>query len=74
MGPRHRRNTDRTRARHFIYRASCNDRRPCSTRTSRSVDLSALLSVGGGGAPRAPAQVRSINDTFHQRSRAPDGE
>ena len=29
-----------------------------------SVDLGALLSVGGGGAPRAPAQVRSINDTF----------
>ena len=39
-----------------------------------SVDLSALLSVGGGGAPRAPAQVRSIMTPSHQRSQAPDGE
>lgn len=31
-------------------------------RTQR--DLSTLLSVGGGGAPRAPEQVKEINDTF----------
>jgi long-chain acyl-CoA synthetase len=28
------------------------------------VDLSSLLTVGGGGAPRAPEQVRSIASTF----------
>jgi len=28
------------------------------------IDLSSLVSVGGGGAPRAPAQVRSIQKTF----------
>jgi long-chain acyl-CoA synthetase len=27
-------------------------------------DLSSLLSVGGGGAPRAPAQVKNIPETF----------
>ena len=27
-------------------------------------DLSSLLSVGGGGAPRAPEQVKSINESF----------
>ena len=27
-------------------------------------DLSSLLSVGGGGAPRAPEQVKSIDESF----------
>ncbi|MGB1617854.1 MAG: class I adenylate-forming enzyme family protein, partial [Pseudomonadales bacterium] len=31
-----------------------------------SADLSTLLSVGGGGAPRAPAQVSNIATTFKQ--------
>jgi long-chain acyl-CoA synthetase len=33
-------------------------------RTNR--DLSTLMSVGGGGAPRAPEQVRNIEDAFEQ--------
>ena len=33
-----------------------------ASRTQR--DLSTLLSVGGGGAPRAPEQVKDIDDTF----------
>ncbi len=31
-----------------------------------NLDLSTLASVGGGGAPRAPEQVRSIDATFSQ--------
>jgi len=31
-----------------------------------NLDLSSLASVGGGGAPRAPEQVRSIDATFSQ--------
>jgi long-chain acyl-CoA synthetase len=33
-------------------------------RTNR--DLSTLMSVGGGGAPRAPEQVKNIDDAFEQ--------
>ena len=38
------------------------DRVEAAKQTNR--DLSSLLSVGGGGAPRAPEQVRSIASTF----------
>ena len=56
---------------HIIYRASCDDM--TLTRASRLRGPRRFAVSGCGGAPRAPAQVRSINDTFHQRSRVPDG-
>ena len=39
-----------------------------------SVDLSALLSVGGGGAPKRRLKCGQSMTPSHQRSQAPDGE